>query len=212
MVVFLRIGNTTCCDEDTSQQCVLAILTPQALQGGKRECHTVVYDAYGSSRGKRKNICFFSVRALDFQYLAPELFAHKSLGQQNDGIAFDGNAALIVCSTGSSCNENAIQHGFTDSSRNDYNITTRLSVNPELQMFQIDVVNNGTPLPKGFDKWRYGIKGEKAGPKSGTGEGGYIVKSIVEHYKGEYDVFSSETSNGVQTTVRILLPIYRDNE
>ena len=107
---------------------------------------------------------------------------------------------------------NAIQHGFTDSSRNDYNITTRLSVNPELQMFQIDVVNNGTPLPKGLDKWRYGIKGEKAGPKAGTGEGGYIVKSIVEHYKGEYDIFPTETNNGVQTTVRILLPIYRDNE
>lgn len=107
---------------------------------------------------------------------------------------------------------NAIQHGFTDSSRNDYNITTKLSVNPELLMFQIDVVNNGTPLPKGLDKWRYGIKGEKAGPKAGTGEGGYTVKSIVEHYKGEYDIFSTETSNGTQTTVRILLPIYRPNE
>ena len=107
---------------------------------------------------------------------------------------------------------NAIQHGFTDNSRNDYNITTKLSVNPELRMFQIDVVNNGTPLPKGLDKWRYGIKGEKAGPKAGTGEGGYTVKSIVEHYKGEYDIFSTETSNGTQTTVRILLPIYRPNE
>ena len=106
---------------------------------------------------------------------------------------------------------NAIQHGFTDSRRNDYNITTRLSVNPELQMFQIDVVNNGTPLPKGLDKWRYGIKGEKAGPKAGTGEGGYTVRSIVEHYKGDFDIFSTETNNGVQTTVRIFLPIYREN-
>lgn len=107
---------------------------------------------------------------------------------------------------------NAVQHGFTNPNRSDYNITTTLSVNPKLKMFQIDVTNNGNPLPKGLNKMRYGLKGEKAGNTAGTGEGGYIVKSIVEHYKGDFDIFSVETDNSVQTTVRILLPIYRTDE
>ena len=51
-------------------------------------------------------------------------------------------------------------------------------------------------------KDRYGLKGEKAGANAGTGSGGYIVRSIVEHYGGDYDVF---TKDGI-TTIRIYLP------
>ena len=79
-------------------------------------------------------------------------------------------------------------------------------------MFQIDFVNNGNPLPKGLDKLRYGLKGEKAGVTAGTGEGGYIVRSITEHYGGDYDIFSETSGNVSLTTVRVFLPIYRDNE
>ena len=107
---------------------------------------------------------------------------------------------------------NAIRHGFTDPNRKDYYITTFLTVDQKLEMFQIDVINNGNPLPKGLDKLRYGLKGEKAGKTAGTGDGGYIVRSIVEHYKGDFDVFSVETENCVQTTIRILLPIYNAYE
>ena len=107
---------------------------------------------------------------------------------------------------------NAIKHGFTDPSRDDYSIDIQLTVDQKRDMFQIDFVNNGNPLPIGMDKLRYGLKGEKAGITAGTGEGGYIVKSITEHYSGDYDVFSETSGNLSLTTVRVFLPIYRDNE
>ena len=99
--------------------------------------------------------------------------------------------------------ENARTHGFTNPKRDDYFIGIDLTVNAERDMFQIDFSNNGTPLPKGMDKSRYGLLGEKAGITGGTGRGGYVVKSIVEHYHGDYDIFM----DGERTVVRILLPI-----
>jgi sensor histidine kinase regulating citrate/malate metabolism len=103
---------------------------------------------------------------------------------------------------------NAVTHGFTEDSK-DYCIKTNLSVDPQRNMFQIDITNNGTPLPKGLDKHRYGIKGETAGKTGKSGEGGYIVKSIVEHYKGDFDIFTEDKGKHTLTTVRIFLPIYR---
>ena len=99
--------------------------------------------------------------------------------------------------------ENAVTHGFTDSNRKDYGIGIDLTIDMDKKMFQIDFSNNGTPLPSGMNKQRYGILGEKAGISGRTGRGGYIVKSIVEHYHGDYDVFM----DGQNTIVRILLPI-----
>ncbi len=99
--------------------------------------------------------------------------------------------------------ENARRHGFTDKAREDYCIGIVLSYNSERAMYQIDFTNNGNPLPEGMTKARYGIKGDKAGLAAGSGSGGYIVKSIVNHYDGDYDVFCKD---GI-TTVRILLPI-----
>lgn len=99
--------------------------------------------------------------------------------------------------------ENARTHGFTNPKRDDYLIGIDLTINAERDMFQIDFSNNGTPLPKGLDKNRYGLLGEKAGITGGSGRGGYVVKSIVEHYHGDYDVFM----DGDTTVVRILLPI-----
>lgn len=103
---------------------------------------------------------------------------------------------------------NAIKHGFTDPSRNDYGLIIELTVDQKRNMFQIDFRNNGNPLPKGMDKLRYGLKGEKAGVTGGTGEGGYIVKSITEHYGGDYDIFCENHDNVSLTTVRVFLPIY----
>ena len=99
--------------------------------------------------------------------------------------------------------ENARKHGFTDHARADYYMSIDLNINKERNMYQIDFCNNGTPLPEGMTKTRYGLKGEKAGSNAGTGSGGYIVKSIVNHYGGDYDIFCKD---GI-TTVRILLPI-----
>ena len=108
---------------------------------------------------------------------------------------------------------NAVKHGFTDPTRKDYSIWVKLTVDEERDMFQIDFTNNGTPFPMGLDKIRYGLKGEKGGITAGTGEGGYIVRSIVEHYGGDYDLLTQKVQDAIWSTVRIYLPIYRnDNE
>lgn len=99
--------------------------------------------------------------------------------------------------------ENARKHGFTDSTRSDYKVWIILSVDEKRDMFVIDFKNNGTPLPEGMTKERYGLKGERVGVTGGTGSGGYIVKSIVNHFGGDYDVFY----NDGMTTIRIYLPI-----
>ena len=99
--------------------------------------------------------------------------------------------------------ENARKHGFTDSFRSDYKIWIIFSVDEKRNMYVIDFKNNGTPLPDGMTKERYGLKGERAGITGGTGAGGFIVKSIVNHYGGDYDVFY----NDGMTTIRIYLPI-----
>jgi type I restriction enzyme M protein len=102
---------------------------------------------------------------------------------------------------------NAVQHGFTDPENRDYSINISLTVarhNDEL-MYQIDFADNGKSLPEGMNKERFGLRGEKAGKTAGTGCGGYIIKSIVEHYGGDYDIFSGNGYEG--TTVRIYLPI-----
>ena len=98
---------------------------------------------------------------------------------------------------------NAKTHGFTDTSRKDYKIEIFLGYDEQRKMFKIDFRNNGIPLPKGMNKLRFGIKGEKAGKSAGTGIGGSVVKSIVDHYKGDYDIFMDNN----WTVVRILLPI-----
>ena len=99
--------------------------------------------------------------------------------------------------------DNARKHGFTDSNRKDYEIKVTLSIDVDNNMYQIDFRNNGNPLPEGMNKMRYGIKGEKAGKTAGTGLGGNYVKSFVEHYGGDYDIFMEDG----WTVVRICLPI-----
>jgi len=99
--------------------------------------------------------------------------------------------------------DNARKHGFTNPNRKDYEINVSLSIEEETDMYQIDFRNNGSPLPEGMNKMRYGIKGEKAGKTGGTGMGGNYVKAFVEHYGGDYDIFMEDG----WTVVRILLPI-----
>lgn len=108
------------------------------------------------------------------------------------------------------CNiiENARMHGFTKPSKTLYELMISLSIDAKRGMYQIDFINNGTPLPTGVDKKRFGIRGEKAGITGGTGKGGYIVKSIAEHYNGDYDIFRDEE----KTVVRIILPIAKHND
>lgn len=99
--------------------------------------------------------------------------------------------------------QNAKRHGFVNRDNNNYKLEIKLSLNTEDLMFQIDFINNGTPLPKGMDKTRYGILGEKAGTTGNTGIGGNRIKNIVKLYNGDYDVFMDNDN----TVIRILLPV-----
>lgn len=104
--------------------------------------------------------------------------------------------------------DNAEMHGFIDKESRDYELYVDVTVDPEKKMFMIDFRNNGTPFPSGLNKERYGLLGETAGTTGGTGKGGHIIKKIVEHYGGDYDVFT----DGVTSTVRIWLPIANTSE
>lgn len=106
---------------------------------------------------------------------------------------------------------NSVKHGFSTKDADSYNnifVTLSVESHNGNNMFVIDFSDNGKPLPKKMDKQRYGIRGEKAGATAGTGLGGNIVKRMVEHYGGDYDIFS----NGEGTTVRIWLPIAKNIE
>lgn len=104
---------------------------------------------------------------------------------------------------------NAIEHGFVEKDAN-YELIINLFV--EGDRFVIEFRNNGKPIPKELDKERYGMRGVKGKDSKGTGLGGHIIKSIVQHYGGDYDISSIEKSGIIYTEVFVELPIYRDYE
>lgn len=101
---------------------------------------------------------------------------------------------------------NASKHGFTDKSRT-YTIRITLTLSIEDNQFVIKFFNNGSPMPEGIDTRRYGIKGESAGSHKGSGLGGSVVKSIVEHYNGSYEV-SNDPDGLFPVCITIKLPRY----
>lgn len=104
---------------------------------------------------------------------------------------------------------NAIERGFVD----DYpEYSLNISLTIKEGFYIIDFSNNGRPLPEGMTKERYGMKGVKGKGSDGEGKGGYIVKSITEHYGGDYDVYSQQFAGMWFTHVIVKLPIYQDNE
>ena len=105
--------------------------------------------------------------------------------------------------------ENAINHGFIGNN-SEYSLNITLTI--DKGFYVIDFSNNGEPLPEGLTKPRYGMKGSPGKGSKGTGAGGYIVKSITEHYGGDYDVYSKRFAGVWFTHVIVKLPIYHDNE
>ena len=104
---------------------------------------------------------------------------------------------------------NAVERGFVD----DYpEYSLNISLTIKKGFYIIDFSNNGRPLPEGMTKERYGMKGVKGKGSDGEGKGGYIVKSITEHYGGDYDVYSQQFAGMWFTHVIVKLPIYQDNE
>ena len=105
---------------------------------------------------------------------------------------------------------NAIKRGFVKDDEA-YELDIKLTV--ENGFFVITFSNNGEPMPEGMDKARYGTKGVKGVNSDGTGIGGYIVRSITQHYGGDYDISLTKFGDRVITNVIVKLPIYRtENE
>ena len=102
---------------------------------------------------------------------------------------------------------NASRHGFTDDTRDDYEILIKLTADRKKDMYVIDICNNGNPFPVNMDKFKYGIDGEKAGITAGSGKGGSRVKKICQHYHGDYDLGSLSQNGQTWTYIRVMLPI-----
>ena len=107
---------------------------------------------------------------------------------------------------------NAKKHGFTDLSRDDYNIIIKLDANMKTGMYVIDFYNNGNPFPAYMDKSKFGIDGEAAGPTAGTGKGGYRIKRICQHYHGDYSIGQIVEDHQIWNYIRIILPIHYKDE
>ena len=105
--------------------------------------------------------------------------------------------------------ENAVSHAFCDGG-DDYRVFISLTYDSEKSIYVIDFINNGSKMPAGMDKFRYGLKGEKGAKSSGSGLGGYRVKSITRHFGGDYDVFCNGVHN--LTTIRVYFPKYNAYE
>lgn len=105
--------------------------------------------------------------------------------------------------------ENAVTHAFSGDGK-DYKILISLTYDKVKSEYIIDFSNNGSSMPIGMDKFRYGLKGEKGAKSKGSGLGGYRVKSITRHFGGDYDVFCNRIHNS--TTIRISFPKYNAYE
>ena len=78
---------------------------------------------------------------------------------------------------------NAVRHGFTDNSRDDYEILITISETDE-GYCRIDIANNGNPISERGRK-EYFIKGSFAGETGNTGMGGARVFEICEGTNGK---------------------------
>lgn len=106
--------------------------------------------------------------------------------------------------------ENAVTHAFSEKGK-DFKVLISLTYDKEKSTYIIDFTNNGLPMPLGMDKFRYGLKGEKGAKSTGSGIGGYRVKSITRHFGGDYDVLCKNKIDNL-TTIRLLFPKYNTNE
>lgn len=103
---------------------------------------------------------------------------------------------------------NANVHGFT---QNDCDYIIRI-LTEETQLGQKDavkitIVNNGNPLPNGFDEER--VFAFEQSSTGSTGLGGWEIKKIIEYYGGEVHInnYSGEDTDGFTVAYVITLPL-----
>ena len=100
---------------------------------------------------------------------------------------------------------NACKHGFIKEEK--HIVKIKLSFDVNCNEYILEISNNGKAMPEHMDTYRYGIRGEKGGPTANTGLGGYQIRTIVEHFKGSYEVVN-DPSSVFPVKIIIKLPKY----
>lgn len=98
---------------------------------------------------------------------------------------------------------NAVKHGQN-------HILITLSYSEEEELFQIDISNDGEPIPTDSREkiFKPFFRGEDAQHKQGTGLGLPLAKSLAEMHRGSLNLIKSADNN---TTFRFSLPINQPN-
>lgn len=104
--------------------------------------------------------------------------------------------------------ENAKTHG-SFKSRSGNIIKVDISYDSSTESLILIIANNGKPLPKGFNKDLYSIRGEKAGNTAQSGIGGADVSQIVRDYNGKFDLINDENAD-FPVAIKILFPLIKD--
>ena len=100
---------------------------------------------------------------------------------------------------------NAVKHGFKGETG--HKVVIDLSYDAKDRKYIVAFKNDGRPMPDGFDSVRYGTVGDKSADSDGSGQGGAIVKGIVEHFGGSYEVVNNPGAI-FKVEILIKLPIY----
>lgn len=104
--------------------------------------------------------------------------------------------------------DNAEDHGFSNSLRNDCTIEIILDWDADINMYRIDFRNNGNPLPEGLTKENYGEYKKYGGLTGKSGIGGYEVSENIKHYGGDFTLIQDND----WVVIRIFLPKSRAYE
>ena len=102
--------------------------------------------------------------------------------------------------------KNAETHGFIDVSNRNYIISVLLSFDANKNMLRIDIANNGKPMPKGMDEFRYSLKNEKAGVTGNEGLGGFRINQIIKHFGGELKL-NTRDQDDFPVIITLYLPL-----
>jgi len=105
--------------------------------------------------------------------------------------------------------KNAEMHGFIDVTNVNYIISISLSFDVNKNMLRMDISNNGKPMPKGMDEFRYSLKDEKAGATGNEGLGGFRVNQIIKNFGGELKLNIRE-QNEFPVTITLYLPLIKN--
>jgi len=106
--------------------------------------------------------------------------------------------------------ENAIKHGFREKRGKNQNIIKiELTRDPQKGFGEVNVMNNGRPFPRGFNKGLFETMGKTTDRNNGSGFGGYHIKKVIENHRGELHIPDSEDVQFSDFKVRfkIYLPL-----